>query len=389
MLLHKTFSLRVFLFFAVSLIFFFSCSKTTTEKKAEERLQNTVEEKPFLSAWYYFVENADGIKIKKAESIDLIENKEFLPWTEACRISGLGIMYDPPLVIINKAGILYDFNYTGQFELNTASIFKEKTADGFYKTNAGNLIRFYNNTIFSIVKENEENPCLCRFNLVTKELTPVVFPHHFSVNKNAQLSGIEFNKKWYVSFKTEENEKVEFEYFSFSDIDNLLNGSYQKISQEEFIANTKPIDTNSVNLQSNSLGGIKEKLIDENITDIQIKFFSGQLHNRITLFKTEKSFDEIDKMIDTVCAVELNAENGEKKSVMILFGNGKLCLKNKSGMYDLNLPKLPEGFVYTYFSIKDGIILAGWEEQRFFEVGRAGFLLYKLQSEDFKMTEKK
>ena len=78
------------------------------------------------------------------------------------------------------------------------------------------------------------------------------------------------------------------------------------------------------------------------------------------------------------CAAEFGEKNGGGISKAILFNSGKLFFKKNGNWDSLSLPELPHNFSYTYFIVKDGAVTAGWEEQRFFEVGQAGFLVYKL-----------
>ena len=48
--------------------------------------------------------------------------------------------------------------------------------------------------------------------------------------------------------------------------------------------------------------------------------------------------------------------------------------KSDAKVAHLQLPALSRGYVYTDFVIAGKKILAAWEEQRFFETGRAGLL---------------
>ena len=379
MRLHKTFAVGVFLFFLINLIFIFSCSKTEQKAGENDKTKAINEEKP-CAAWYYFAaDTADAVQILKTESPFEIKPEKYRPWTEAVRISGLAVMYNPPLLLINKKGIIHGFTLDENPQTDINSFFAEKTAAGFYKTNAGNLIRFYNNSIFSTVPETEEQPCLCRYNIVSKEITPAVFPHHFGLKKDAQLTGLEFDEKWFAAFKTEKNEKVEFDYFSFSDMNNLINGNYTKIGQDEFIEHTKPINVNSHKAETKVITEFAEILRREDDGNIQVELFSDNLKNKLLLIKTDNALEEQENKNTTACAAELTANNNGGISKAILFNTGKLFLKKDEIWSMLQLPSLPENFSYTYFTIKDDIVLAGWEEQRFFEIGRAGFLQYKLQ----------
>ena len=386
MLLHKTAAPRVFLFFLAVLLSVSACSKTEQKTNTDREAQTVIEEKekPGL-LWYRFAETPAGggngkIEIVQTESPFAAKAERFLPWTEAVRISGIAVMYDPPLLLINKTGVMAGFGFEEAPETETVPLFAEKTADGFYKTDSGNLIRFYNNSIFSAVTDTEEKPCLCRYNLASKEFTPLIFPHHFGLKKKAQLAGLEFEDRWFASFKTEKNEQVEFDYFSFSGIESLLNGRYTKIDQEEFIARTAPVDVRSTRAKAADLAEFTDILLNEKTENIQAEVFSDNLKSRILLIKTDGSEEaEIRENKNTAaCAAEFGEKNGGGISKAILFNSGKLFFKKNGNWDSLSLPELPHNFSYTYFIVKNGAVTAGWEEQRFFEVGQAGFLVYKL-----------
>ena len=155
-------------------------------------------------------------------------------------------------------------------------------------------------------------------------------------------------------------------------MNNLINGNYTKIGQDEFIEHTKPININSHKAETKVITEFAEILRREDYGNIQVELFSDNLKNKLLLIKTDNALEEQENKNTTACAAELTANNNGGISKAILFNTGKLFLKKDEIWSMLQLPSLP-------FTIKDDTVLAGWEEQRFFEIGRAGFLQYKLQ----------
>ena len=79
---------------------------------------------------------------------------------------------------------------------------------------------------------------------------------------------------------------------------------------------------------------------------------------------------------------------GEKIYYSALLENGKLYLYSTEDDEDMKvylLPKLPQNFTYSYFTISRDTLFASWEETAFYECARAGFFispLSKLQQPD-------
>ena len=57
----------------------------------------------------------------------------------------------------------------------------------------------------------------------------------------------------------------------------------------------------------------------------------------------------------------------------ILFADGTLYVHQEK-VNIFKLPELTNGYRYTGFILSDRLLLAAWEEQRFYETGRAGIL---------------
>ncbi len=326
--------------------------------------------------WYYFTKDGNMIP---AGYPALVPACEFVPWTEAVRVSGLSLMHKPPVFLVNKAGILFPFKSADGNEQSAEpyilkdKIFFKKTADGFYKTDLGQLIRLYTNTIFSSVDKSGEELLLCRYNSVNNNFIPIVNFKNFNLEPEAQLVNLEYKEKWFASFKTEKYERVSFDYFSFKNFSELLKGDYVKISQDEFIKNTAPIEVNSSKPKDADLHEISALIINCGYKNIRADFFSPELKSKSVLSyiaKTSEGQDTEDSEI-TACACKFNFFD---TLYAVLLNTGKLSVfneKEKTVQY-FELPELPKNMIYTYFVIYDNILIAAWEEQVFFETGRAG-----------------
>lgn len=354
-----------------------SCADKETKTVNENRTEQAVETEKVDQLWYYFYQESETENplLKEVKTPDLVPKTEFKPWTEALRVSGLGLMYDPPLFLVNRAGILYLSDFYEFPQLKIKPEFYSKTAEGFYNTDAGCLIRLYTNTIFSTMIPLEETTAgILRYNNVNSELKALVYPENFKLEKIAQLSALEFKKKWFVSFKTEKNEKVHFNYFSFLSFDELLKGNYTKITQEEFINESSPL------IKVSDKDGI-EKILTLPQKNIKVDFFSKELKTKQTAFCSNSNEEYAGDFDITASICEFEPEKSGNILKAVLFSTGMFFYLDEETKEwkEKKLPNLPQGFIYTYFAIKNGIIICAWEEQQFFETGRAGLLVYKIR----------
>lgn len=375
---HKLHGLLVI---SVCILFTF-CAKKTDGNNFDISLSykenNNTAETP---QWYYFTQDGNILPV---ENPALIPAREFVPWTEAVRVSGLSLICEPPIFLINKTGLLFpcksiiaDKQSSEPYILKD-TMFLKKTADGFYKTDLGQLIRLYTNTIFSSVDSSDEELLLCRYNSVNNNFIPVISFKNFNLEPEAQLVNLEYKEKWFASFKTEKYERVSFDYFSFKNFSELLKGNYVKITQDEFIKNTAPIELNTSVPKNTDLYEISALIINSGYKNIRADFFSPDLKSKSVLsYIAKNSESDTENSEITACACKCNFSH---TLYAVLFNTGTLSVFNEKekNVQHFKLPKLPKNTVYTYFILYDNILTAAWEEQVFFEVGRSGLYIQKL-----------
>ncbi len=385
----------------------FACSKETTKQdksettsqktKTKETKTHPTKEKESGEIWYYFVKNNRGnLRICQSTSINSIPKTDFLPWTESVRLTSIGLMYEKPILLINRGGIIAVTDIKNNAEFESPEVFTQKTIDGFYKTNIGVLIRAYTDIIFSELPENidqKKNYCIYRYNSINKKLISIIDTESLNLAKKAQLTKLVYGKngkKWLASFKTEIHSKVDFNYIEFENFAKLKNKEFSEMSHEDFINKTK-----TEKFSRNDIEDFKRKILENKHKNIRLEIFKKDNPSKIVYVKestqrksninndTESENDlennEEEKEI-TAVACEFNNSINNKYKNAILFSNGELFYsKDGKRWNEERLEKLPKNFVYTYFVIYKDEIWAAWEEQNFFQVGRAGILQKKLK----------
>lgn len=361
---------------------FVCCSKYNKEETA--KFSNDIEysesdkskyEKPIQ--WYYFSNSGYDSVLKPIDGVEFVPAVIFLPWTEAVRVCSLILSNELPVFLVNKAGILPFFNPSDEPEILSNKLFKTKTSDDFYSTEIGVLTGFYSNTVFSSVSSYDGEAFLYGVDMKSGQISPIISHKNFDLPYEAQLSHLEFRSKWFISFKTEKNNQVWFDYFSFDSFENLLQKNYDKISRDAFMQASSPVLINKERFYSVNKTEISEFILNKNFPLITAEVFSYNAKSKNIFVKGDlsESFEQLE-----ACACEF-ADSLNKTNIKnaVLFGDGELIFSNYDSQRSaFFLPHLPDNFTYTYFSIYGNHLIAGWEEQSFFSVGRSGVLFIDL-----------
>lgn len=357
------------IFVAILLLASFSCKSRTTSQIQPDVSANETEKsemsKESSSRWFYFTENG----IHKVSSPSEIPSTPFKPWTEAIRVSDVAIINSSPVLLINHLGIMTSGSAGAPPALHKDSMFTGHTAAGLYRTEQGTAIRLYQNSFFSESKTNTySSPCLALYDSIAGTFSPLLRAEDFGLDNTNQCVALDrIGSRWYASFKSETTSKVEFTYLEFEDFpkfeDNsstLVHSGARKISSETYQESVRPFPLSRAPEQLlELLSAIPES------TSVNIKLYS----------RSTKSVQKYTREGNTV-PVDGNAFVSEDRTA-VLFSDGTFLFRpdnSSSNRTILKLPSLSSGYVYTTFVLSGKTLLAAWEEQRFFETGRAGLL---------------
>jgi len=369
---------KAFLTVLIFLVLLVSCNKNKATSEKTEELSKT---KTAIQV-YYFSQGALGNGrdvLHNIPSISKCPKCDLLPWTESTRISGMGFFDGEACFIVNKVGVFSVSNLFDQpLDIFPNPLFPFFTASGFYNTDVGFLVKSYKNTMFENIGSfeedkfiNEELPILNRYNPITKDLEPILFPHHFRLPSYSALTELNYNGAWFASFKLDDGENVQFKYFKFSNINDILNASYTPITSEVFMNAMLPIledDERFSSLPEPVISLIKS--MEEK--SVNIEYFDSNYVSPLRVMRNTGKANNLEVAKYEAVAFSNSTKNGVVYA--LLLNNGKLYVYNEESPDIYFLPELPENFCYTYVALYDDIIFAGWEEQDFFECGRTGFI---------------
>lgn len=370
---------KAFLKVLLFLMTLISCNKNQAVSEEEElpKIKTSTQ-------IYYFskdTSNKEQRILHNVLAISKCPKRDFLPWTESIRISGMGFFDDEPCFIVNKVGVFSFSNLFNQpVDIFQSSLFPFFTASGFFNTDVGFLVKSYKNTMFESIGSFEENkltheelPILNRYNPITKDLEPILFPHHFALPAYAALTELSYNDSWFASFKIDDGENVQFRYFEFNNINDILNASYTPIASETFMDAMLPILEDDMRFSSLPTPLISLiKAMEEK--SVSIEYFDSNFSSPLKILRNTGKANNLETSKYEAIAYSNNTKEGTIYA--LLLNNGKLYVynANEEAPSIYSLPKLLKNFSYTYFAIHEDVILASWEEQDFFECGRAGFI---------------
>ncbi|MGP1438029.1 MAG: hypothetical protein ACTTKH_03040 [Treponema sp.] len=370
-------SLLVLLF----LVLMVSCNKNKNKTIQEtEELSKT---KTTVQLYYFSQKPLDNTTehLHNISSINKCPKCDFLPWTESTRISGMGFFDGEACFIVNKVGIFpFSSIFNQSVTIFSNSLFPFFTASGFYNTDIGFLVKSYKNTMFESIGNFEEDkltheelPILNRYNPITKDLESILFPHHFALPAYASLTELSYNTQWLASFKLDDGKNIQFRYFKFNNINDILNANYTPITADVFMEAMLPILEDGARFSSlpepiiSLIKSMEEK-------SVSIEYFDSNYPSPIKIIRNTGKANNFE--VSEYEAVAFSNRTKDSVVYALLLNNGKLYIyetKTKD-IHIYSLPKLPKDFSYTYFTLQDNIVLAGWEEKDFFECGRTGLI---------------
>lgn len=342
------------------------CAQRNSDNKADAEATDTktMSESaiPQGAGWYYFSDTG----IHPAPNPADIPARSFLPWTEAVRVSDAAIVNSVPALLINRLGLMTSGTGTEAPALHTDSLFAGSTAAGILRTESGTAIRLYRNSFFGDGTASGDGTFLADYDTATGTIRQSLSARDFALDDAAQCVALDrIGSMWYASFKLEKAGKVDFTYLEFESFPKKSESSYdlsgiRKISSESYQKSVAPFYWSDAPDQLKSLlANLPET------TAFTLKVYSRSARSTQTYLRQGEGtpVDGYAYLSDDTSAV--------------LFADGTFCYSadNSSGKTQtLKLPALSSGYVYTAFVISGKSLLAAWEEQRFFETGRAGLL---------------
>lgn len=376
-----------------AMLLFSACNKSTNdvptpELKLTSILNDNASAKTnTLHKWYYF--SKDGItQIDKPENAPQLV---FKAWTECLRTSACATIGDESYLLANRLGLYrLPSSLSLEPELCTDALyFTDTTVSNLIAIQENPVFHVYRNSFFNQKKAEKPLPFLIQYRKDTNIFFPLLKVTDLALDPSVETVHLQFDgTNWTASFKQDTDERTHFTYMQFFTYEPLisLTGSpkpeqiqKQELTLEKFKTLVCQFDYSSAPKRvQNLLSQIPEKYGLE--LDYTTKNPQTPMHFVRESANTADASDTANTFAGRV------KDNGA--SIMALFSDGTLyfcgaldglpILRNNKPIA-LRLPKMQAGFVYTDFALSSTILYAAWEEELFYQTGRAGFVAIDLK----------
>ena len=347
--------------------------------------------------WYYI--NADGFnKINSPKDAPLVMKK---PYTEACRISGIGQTVSPSenrnapvYAIVNHSGVI-EFNNDEATLYSDKLMFKDFTADGIVFMNDNPVFSFYKDSFFNDTLkkpaihhiQRSDISVFIQFDVKAKTFFPILNTRNIKTEPTSQVT--DYIRHWKYGITAFQRfpkaDRTEFSYIQWNpntallsilpndpkidsetNIDKKTKVELSKSSEDKFRKLKQPRN------YSEAPERVKKLLahLAENFAfSVNLKTAGGPSPRRYENKIGDKQILEaVGQLADTWTAVMF------KDGTMYFSGAiSERRIINNSKPIAIRLPKLPEGFIYTDFGITV-ITLCIMEKLHFTKTGRKCFI---------------
>ncbi len=365
-------------------VFLLSCTKTTQqapEFKLSAMLNEIESGDTVVHKWYYF--DKDGIV-----NIDLPQNVPitiFKPWTETVRVSGGAKIGQNSFLLVNRLGLVQLPNSLDAVPevVSDALYFTDTTANDLVAVDGHPVFSVYRNSFFNAKASENVLPFLIQYRTDSKIFFPLLKVTDLGLSSQAETVHLLYDgNAWTASFKTSMADRTNFDYLQFYSLEPLISLSGKAKSGQ-------------IQQQNLTLELFKKIVCQFDYADCP-----ERMSRLLLQIPEEYGLD-----------LTFTAPNsGSPRSYIRAAGNGAGSFKGKvkdDGTYitalfsdgtvyfsgalpnsyilrggapvAFRLPKLPEGFIYNDFAVSGNILYASWEEELFYQTGRAGIIALDLK----------
>lgn len=382
---------------AASIFLLFSCSK---ENKADDQGSDlfTIHiDAPDTHQWYYLTK--DGYTETKHPSQAPKAVSKL--WTDAVRLSSAAQKDNTAFFLINTKGLLL-VDETGDLTLKTdLKLFPEKTAGNLVMTGSNPIFHLYENTVLELeadpesinTQRLEDIPFLAMYNTENGTFFPGPDRKSFRFPEESEVTQVHFDgKELYLSVKKSTEKQNDFTYYKMQMPDQLA----------DFILSARNRSTASFHMEEIDEDTFEEKLSPRPFEEAPERLkkllqvipsdfpFSVTLTDSMGGDETPRTWinnDSPEILVETGIHTQTANAIIERDYIISLFpdGTGYFCgslperhILNGGKPFCFILPQLPDGFVYGVIAISGSTMTAAWEENAFYETGRAGFIVIDL-----------
>ncbi len=375
----------------------FSCKKNDTKAEDSLSLMTIRIDDPGTHTWYYLTKDGYSKTVHPSQAPRAISKL----WTDATRLSSSAQKNGSAYFTVNTKGLLI-VDSEGNLSLKTdLKLFPEKTAGNLVMAGNNPVFHLYENTVLELEADPEsvntqrlaDIPFLAMYNTDNGTFFPGPDRNSFRFPESAEVTEVYFDgNELFLSVKNSTEKKNDFTYYKMK----------MPLQLSDFILSARNRNTASFNLEE-----IDEDTYEETLTPQPFENAPERLRKLLDVIPSEFPFsvtlsgaavddetprtwinnDSPEALLETGIPTQTANAVLEKDYVMALFpdGTGYFAgalpgkhILNEGKPFCFILPQLPSGFKYGVFAISGTTMTAAWEENEFYQTGRAGFIVIDL-----------
>jgi|GEM_PF-1079941 hypothetical protein len=351
---------------ALSLVTLSGCRQKRADSSSQDAERPIAAPAGNAPGWYYFSEAG----VHRVAHPSEIPARAFAPWTEAVRVTDAAAFSGAPALLVNRLGVMTVSSGGEAASFHTDPIlFPAATAAGFYLAPDGPSVRFYRNSVFAESRPEAEiraGPFLALWDRAAGLFTPLYAAADFGVPDGSQCVALDrIGSMWYASFKSERDGKVEFTYLEFPRFPERAEtgvrlADVRRIDADAYQRSVRPFPYESA---PEALRTLLARVPES--TAISVRVHAPGLVAPETYRRDAEGAEPVSGTAWLT---------GPTRAALFADGTLYVAEGGATEARVLRLPPLSAGYRYTEFVLSGRTLIAAWEEQRFFETGRAGLL---------------
>lgn len=299
--------------------------------------------------------------------------RSFLPWPHSIHVTDMLIQENRLVMAANGFGFLvfipWDNSRLGMYSVSDKTHWNRYSIASLFLYNQRPSALFYRDDFFAGDEElplpETQTAALVKGNTQPVKAEIPAFKDFPSIEGwDIEALSRGKNGKWYFAAAQKSSDMQQKFYYQAESLDkqpeSISMGDYWLAMEPEALGNAPVLvqETSeaAIRNRSESLSYLIEVISPDSMYEVRYSYI-GKESDMISLFVYT---------------------DDEKAFTVFPDGSGALGKKNADNSietFSFMLPELPKDFSYTDIALTGNTIIASWEEQKFFEVGAAGFVL--------------
>ncbi|MDR1784897.1 MAG: hypothetical protein LBR23_00285 [Spirochaetaceae bacterium] len=304
---------------------------------------------------------------------------EFVPWTVARRVCDSALAGGEAYFLVNKLGLIA-FGAGGPVLFREDALFSTSTVDSLTAPGGSILFHRFRDDFFSGGSPEQgpfDGAILLRFDSESGRFLPLFLKDDAGLREDDEVTAVSFTGEgWYCQIKRRDGERVQVDYRLYALGEGQPAGvaSMRSVSQDRFWGTLR--EESFPRAAPEELAGLLPPVPEGSSLYLECRFAGLPVPRRFS------------RNPEAPPGVNGHAA-GTEDALAVLLEDGTVYFRGALPGFPpylggeaavFKLPSLPQGFVYGHCVLAGGKLYAAWEEKKFYQTGRSGFVQVNLDA---------